>query len=59
MPKLANNKMGYCPECGSEVRLRKAPHIGQKVTCAVCKSKLKVVNRNPVELDWAEGDEFD
>jgi lysine biosynthesis protein LysW len=56
MPKLANNRIGFCPECGSEIRLRKAPHLGQQVTCPICKSKLEVVNRNPVELDWVEDD---
>ena len=54
MSKLANSRIGYCPDCGSEVRLRKAAHLGQMVTCPVCKSKLEVSNRNPIEFDGIE-----
>ncbi|HUM69811.1 MAG TPA: hypothetical protein PLK31_13310 [Chloroflexota bacterium] len=43
-----------CPDCGSEVRLRKPPYLGQLITCHHCDSVLEVVNRSPLELDWAE-----
>lgn len=59
MSKLANKRIGFCPECGNEVRLRKAPHLGQIVNCPVCRTNLEVVNRDPVEFDWAEEETVD
>ncbi len=53
MAKLANKRIGYCPDCGSEVRLRKAPHLGQIVNCGSCGTTLEVVSREPLELDWS------
>ena len=46
--------IAFCPDCGAEVRLKKPPYIGQLITCRHCDSVLEVVNRFPLELDWAE-----
>lgn len=59
MSKLANKRIGFCPECGQEVRLRKAPHLGQIVICPACKSSLEVVDRDPLEFDWADEESRD
>lgn len=48
-----------CPDCNSEIRFRKAPHLGQLVTCHNCQTSLEVVRRDPLELDWAFDDPFD
>lgn len=48
-----------CPDCNSEIRFRKAPHLGQLITCHNCQTSLEVVRRNPLELDWAFEDPFD
>lgn len=48
-----------CPDCNSEIRFRKAPHLGQLVTCHNCQTSLEVVRRNPLELDWAFEDPID
>lgn len=53
MSKLATARIGYCPDCGDEVRFRKAPHLGKVVTCGHCETSLEVVSRMPIELDWA------
>ena len=48
-----------CPECGSEIRFRKAPYMGQVIVCGHCETELEVVSLNPVELDWAyESEDF-
>ncbi len=56
MPKSANKRIGECPECQAEVRLRRAPHLGQKVTCYSCGAKLEITRKDPIELDWAFDD---
>jgi len=54
----ATKNIGECPDCGSEVRFKKMPYMGQMITCRSCNTLLEVVNRFPLELDWAE-DEWD
>ena len=44
----------FCPDCWAEIRLKKPPYVGQLVTCRRCNSVLEVINRFPLELDWAE-----
>ena len=51
--------IGVCPDCNSEIRFRKAPHLGQLVTCHNCQTSLEIVRRDPLELDWAFDDPFD
>lgn len=51
--------IGVCPDCNAEIRFRKAPHLGQLVTCHNCQTSLEVVRRDPLELDWAFDDPFD
>ncbi|HSM58564.1 MAG TPA: hypothetical protein VK879_20590 [Candidatus Sulfomarinibacteraceae bacterium] len=51
--------LGICPDCSSEIRFRKAPHLGQLVTCHNCETNLEVVRRDPLELDWAFQDPFE
>lgn len=48
-----SKNIGICPDCGSEVRFKKMPYLGQVVTCRRCDSSLEVVNRSPIELDIA------
>lgn len=48
-----------CPDCNAEIRFRKAPHLGQLITCHNCQTSLEVVRRNPLELDWAFEGPFD
>ena len=51
--------IGVCPDCNAEIRFRKAPHLGQLVSCHNCQTSLEVVRRDPLELDWAFDDPFD
>lgn len=51
--------IGICPDCNSEIRFRKSPHLGQLVTCHNCQTSLEVVRRDPLELDWAFDDPFE
>ena len=52
--------IAWCPNCGGEIRFKKVPFIGQEMTCRQCNTNLVVVDKSPVELDWAdyEDDEF-
>jgi hypothetical protein len=38
---------GYCPNCGSEIKLGSSPTIGQIVHCWSCKSRLKIDEEKP------------
>ena len=48
------NNIATCPECGAEIRFKKAPYLGQEVICRRCDSSLEVVERFPIELSWAD-----
>jgi lysine biosynthesis protein LysW len=56
MGKKATKALTVCLDCGAEIRFRRAPHLGQIVTCTQCDTILEVVSRNPLELDWAFAD---
>ena len=56
MAKNGTKRLAACPDCGAEIRFRKAAHLGQIVTCYQCDTALEVVSRNPLELDWAFAD---
>ena len=43
----------FCPECSYPLKLGAHLHLGQRVTCARCETKLIVVNLEPIELDIA------
>ena len=49
--------MATCPECGSPVRLGKNVKLGTLVTCPECDWLLEVISLNPLELDYALGDD--
>lgn len=46
--------IGGCPECGTEVRLKKTPYIGQIINCRRCDAVLQVNGRFPLTFVWAE-----
>jgi len=46
--------IGLCPECGAEIRFKKMPYIGQIISCRRCDTQLEVIQKSPVELQWAE-----
>ena len=52
----ATKNIGECPDCGSEVRFKKTPYVGQLITCRTCNTLIEVVERFPLELDWAEAE---
>lgn len=56
MGKNGTKALAICPDCSAEIRFRKAPHLGQIVTCTQCDTTLEVVSRKPLELDWAFAD---
>jgi len=41
-----------CPDCGEKIDLGPHPEEGQVVTCPECWAYLKVVNLDPLKLDW-------
>ena len=51
---VESKNIGECPDCGGEVRFKKTPYVGQEITCRNCNTYLEVVNRFPLQLDWAE-----
>ena len=50
-----------CLECGGEIRLRRAPYIGQEVICRRCDVAMEVISISPLELDviFDEDDDYD
>lgn len=49
----------HCPECDSEIKFNSSPRKGYEVTCRSCGADLKVVGESPIELDWADEDDWD
>ncbi len=50
-------KMAQCPECGNLIRLDKNVKLGALIACPECDWLLEVISLNPLELDYALGDE--
>ena len=46
-----------CPGCADEIRVPGRPRVGSYVTCRTCGSHLEVVDDNPLELDFREGED--
>jgi len=42
-----------CRSCGREIRLRRQPHLGLRLVCPGCGTKLEVIGLAPLEVDWA------
>ena len=42
-----------CRSCGREIRLRRAPRLGQRFACPRCGTQLEVIGLVPLEVDWA------
>lgn len=42
-----------CPSCGNNLRFRKDPLAGSRLTCPSCGTHLEVLATSPLELDWA------
>ena len=59
MDVVTPKNIGMCPECGAEVRFKKAPYLGQMLSCRRCDARLEVVQRSPVELAWIGEELFD
>lgn len=49
-----SKNIGLCPDCGEEIRFKKAPFVGQLVTCRRCSTQLELVRKSPVVLRMAE-----
>ncbi|MBC8249751.1 MAG: lysine biosynthesis protein LysW [Anaerolineales bacterium] len=49
--------MALCPECESTIVLSKGVKLGAHIDCPECGAMLEVISLNPLELDYALGDE--
>lgn len=54
MSSTTSKNVGHCPECGTAVRFKKPPLVGQRMSCRRCQTPLEVIARNPIELVWAD-----
>lgn len=59
MKKAPNITVAACPDCGEKITLKGKVEYGRRVACPNCEAELKVVEANPVELDWVDGDYYD
>jgi hypothetical protein len=44
---------GYCPDCLARLDLNCIPEVGREVTCGGCSAILRVIDLNPLQIDWA------
>ncbi len=44
---------GYCPDCLARLDVARIPRLGQQVTCGGCSAILRVIDLNPLQIDWA------
>ena len=42
-----------CRSCGREIRLRREPKAGLRLTCPGCATNLEIIGLAPLEVDWA------
>jgi hypothetical protein len=43
----------HCPECDAPIHFTTNIFKGLQVTCTLCKTRLEVIEINPLKLDWA------
>jgi len=43
-----------CPECGTTVNVSGTPKRGQSVRCGDCRTQLRVISLDPLNLTWAD-----
>jgi len=48
-----------CPECGSVVNIRGIPTLGQRARCRDCDTELTVGGLEPLELGWADEEDWE
>ncbi|MBN1872861.1 MAG: hypothetical protein JXA33_01415 [Anaerolineae bacterium] len=48
-----------CPSCEENISLHGKLELGKKIRCPHCDADLEVVGLSPVELDWADYDDWD
>jgi hypothetical protein len=55
-PEMIEHKpeIAPCPACDTRIRFHKMPSNGELLRCPECMMLLEVINRPPVELDWAD-----
>jgi lysine biosynthesis protein LysW len=54
---IAKPENALCPACGTRIRFHQVPSNGDLLRCPECEMLLEVINRAPVELDWAAEEE--
>lgn len=64
MNMAQSKNIGLCPDCGEDVRFKKLPYVGQRVTCRRCAVQLEVMRKSPIELRlavaaWEDEEEFE
>ena len=42
----------YCPECGARASVGRLPKVGRMIFCECCDAGLRIVDLNPLQLDW-------
>lgn len=47
------NARVMCRSCGRDIRLRREPKLGLRLTCPGCATNLEVIGLTPLEVDWA------
>jgi lysine biosynthesis protein LysW len=57
MSKKGDIQMAQCPECENPIQLSKNVKLGTLTTCPECDCLLEVISLNPLDLDYAFGDE--
>ena len=57
MSEKGGVKMAQCPECGNPIQLGKNVKLEALITCPECDCLLEVISLNPLDLDYALGDE--
>jgi lysine biosynthesis protein LysW len=51
--------MAWCPECESMMLLDKEVKRGEVIKCPACSVLLEVIGLEPLELDYAENEEWE
>lgn len=50
-------EIALCPACDTRIRFHNMPSNGELLRCPEHMMLLEVINRLPVELDWADEEE--
>jgi lysine biosynthesis protein LysW len=58
-PQTKQPLIAECPSCDTKIRFLQSPKLGENIACSECGEVLQIISLAPLELDWADDDDYE